>query len=77
MEYNALFEPATRAAKAELYREFIASGIRKPEFARRMEISKGNVDRLFDLNHQSRLDRIEAAFRALGKALTVDVRDAA
>jgi antitoxin HicB len=69
--------PATQSAKAELYREFTAAGIPKAEFARRMGISKGNVDRLFDLNHQSRLDQIEAAFRALGKSLAIEVRDAA
>jgi antitoxin HicB len=35
------------------------------------------VDRLLDLRHASRLDQMEAAFRALGKQLSVDVRDAA
>jgi antitoxin HicB len=45
--------------------------------ARRLGISKTNVDRLFDLKHHSRLDQIEAAVKALGKELTIDVRDAA
>ena len=45
--------------------------------ARRMGTSKVNVDRLFDLTHHSRLDQIEAAFRALGKELAIEVRDAA
>jgi antitoxin HicB len=31
------------------------------------------VDRLFDLRHASRLDQIEAAARALGKTVTVQV----
>jgi antitoxin HicB len=66
-----------QAAKAELYREFLTSGIRKAELARRLGIPKTNVDRLFDLRHQSRLDQIEAAFRALGKVLSIEVRDAA
>jgi antitoxin HicB len=69
--------PLLQDAKAELYREFCQSGIRKAEFARRMGISKGNVERLFDLNHHSRMDQIETAFRVLGKTLTLDVRDAA
>ena len=56
---------------------FDASGIRKAEMARRMGISKVNVDRLFDLTHYSRLDQIEAAFRALGKELAIEIRDAA
>jgi len=43
------------------------SGIR--ELARRLGIPRTPVDRLFDLNHHSRLDHIEAAFGALGKPL--------
>jgi antitoxin HicB len=69
--------PALRSAKVELYREFIDSGLRKAELAGRLGISKTNVDRLFDLDHRSRLEQIEAAFRALGKELTIDVRSAA
>jgi antitoxin HicB len=60
-----------------LYREFLASGIRKPELARRLGIPKAHVDRLFDLRHHSRLDQIEAAFKALGKEISIEVRDAA
>ena len=51
--------------------------ISKVEMARRMGISKVNIDRLFDLTHHSRLDQVEAAFRALGKELAIEVRDAA
>jgi antitoxin HicB len=35
------------------------------------------IDRLVDLRHASRLDQLEAAFRALGKQLCVEVREAA
>jgi len=69
--------PALQSAKAELYREFKASGIRKAELARRVGISKTNVDRLFDLSYHSRLEQIEAAFLALGKSLAIEIRDAA
>jgi antitoxin HicB len=69
--------PALQAAKAQLYREFLASGMRKSELARRLSIPKTQVDRLFDLRHRSRLDQIEAAFRALGKEISIDVHDAA
>ena len=68
---------ALHAAKTELYMAFDGSGMRKAELARRMGISKVNVDRLFDLKHHSRLDQIEAAFHALGKELAIEVRDAA
>ena len=65
------------AAKVELYRAFRESGMRKADLARRLKIAKGNIDRLFDLDHHSRLDLMEAAFRAIGKDLHVEVRDAA
>jgi antitoxin HicB len=69
--------PALIAAKADLYQLFLESGVRKAELARRVGISKTNVDRLFDLRHRSRLDHLEKAFRALGKELRVEIRDAA
>jgi antitoxin HicB len=45
--------------------------------ARRLGVPKTSVDRLFDLRHRSRLDHIEAAFKALGKDITIYVRNAA
>jgi antitoxin HicB len=69
--------PASMALKTELYIAFQASGLRKTELARRLEIPKTNVDRLFDIRRHTRLDQLEAAFRALGKELLVDIRDAA
>jgi len=76
-KYRIIRLPALQAAKTELYRTFSASGIRKSELARRLNIPKTVVDRLFDLSHKSRLDQIEAAFRALGKRLTVQIDEAA
>jgi antitoxin HicB len=69
--------PALAAAKVELYQAFRASGLRKSDLAKRMGIALPNVDRLFSLQHASRLDQMEAAFRALGKRLAVVVEDAA
>ena len=66
-----------QSAKAELYTAFRASGMKKAELARRIGISKTNIERLFDLDHSSRLDQIEAAFRAIGKKLEVTIRNAA
>lgn len=75
--YRLITLPPLEAAKAELYALFRSSGIRKSELARRLGIPKSNIDRLFDLRHASRLDQIEAAFRAFGKRLAVVVEDAA
>ena len=55
----------------------MASRIRKAELARRLRIPKTTVDRLFDFENHTRLDQIEAAFAALGKELSIIVRDAA
>lgn len=69
--------PALQAAKVDLYTSFLESGLKKAEFARRIGIPKTHIERLFSLRHHSRLDRIEAAFGALGKRLHVEARDAA
>jgi len=76
-KYRAIRLPAMQAAKVELYRQFRLSGLRKTDLARRLGIPKTIVDRLFNLQHQSRLDQIEAAFGVLGKRLAVQVEDAA
>ena len=70
-KYRVIELPVLASMKVELYRAFRASGMRKAELARRIGTSKGNIERLFNLTHQSRLDQIEAAFEAVGKKLTV------
>lgn len=65
------------AIKLSLYAAFRASGITKAELARRIDIPKTNVDRLFDLIHASRLELIEAALAALGKRISIALEDAA
>ena len=75
--YRLVALPALQSVKVELYRAFRASGYRKAEFARRIGIAKTNVERLFDLGHQSRLDQLEAAFGVLNKRMLIDIRDAA
>ena len=75
--YRLVSLPALQDAKATLYQAWRASGIRKSDLARRVAISKSNVDRLFDLDHHSRLDQLEAAFAALNKRLLIQVQNAA
>ena len=69
--------PPIESAKLHRYRAFQRSGLRKAELARRMGIRKTNIDRLFDLEHPSRFQRIEAAFRALGKRIVISGEEAA
>lgn len=76
-KYRMIELPANVALKTELYIAFKASGITKTALAQKLGIPRTNVDRLFDFKNHTRLEQIEAAFHALGKGLTIDVRDAA
>ena len=69
--------PALTEAKILLYRDMRARGIGKGELARRLGCHLPQVDRLLDLRHASRLDRLEQAFRVLGKHLTIEIHRAA
>ena len=76
-KYRPVSLPALESAKVDLYLAFRESGITRAELARRIGSPKPNVERLFDLGHVSRLDQLEAAFRAIGKKLDISVRNAA
>ncbi|MDP2788184.1 MAG: type II toxin-antitoxin system HicB family antitoxin [Pseudomonadota bacterium] len=64
---------ALECAKLGVYQAMTEQGIRKSELARRLGWHLPQVDRLFDLNHASRFDQIEAAARALGRHVEVRV----
>lgn len=66
--------PATAAAKAMLHNELLASGVKKAELARRMNIAAPNIERLFQARHVTRFDTLEAAFAALGRRLEITIR---
>jgi antitoxin HicB len=69
--------PLLASLKVLLYRQCRASDVTRAELARRLGWHREQVDRLFRLEHASRLDQIEAAFRAIGRTVDVAVRDAA
>ena len=69
--------PALTEAKLALYAAMRAGRINKTELARRLNCHLPQVDRLLDLRHASRLYQLEAAFRVLGKQLSVQILDAA
>jgi antitoxin HicB len=60
-----------------LYTAMLAAKVGKAEMARRLNCHLPQIDRLLDLRHASRLDQLEAAFRALGKQISVEIREAA
>jgi antitoxin HicB len=70
---NLVALPTQAAIKIRLYQALQSEGIRKTELARRMNIPRQEVDRILDLNHGTALPKMELAFEALGKELTVVV----
>jgi antitoxin HicB len=69
--------PALSAIKLELYWALRAANITRAELARRLAWNRESVDRLFRLDHASRLDQLEAAFAALGRRIDVSIACAA
>jgi antitoxin HicB len=69
--------PLMTALKVSLYRALRDSGITRAELMRRLSWNRESVDRLFRLDHASRLDQIEAAFRALGRTVSVKIEEPA
>jgi antitoxin HicB len=63
--------------KVMLYVAMREAGVNKAELARRMGMARQHADRLLNLNHASRLDALDAAFRVLGKEVMVELRDRA
>jgi len=52
--------------KLGIYQAMKESGLRKADLARRLNCHPMQVDRLLDLTHSSRIERLEEAFAALG-----------
>ena len=69
--------PALTAIKVELYWALRAAKISRAELARRLSWNRESVDRLFRLDHASRLDQMEAAFAALGRRIDISIARAA
>jgi antitoxin HicB len=64
-------------AKIGLYRAMRSAGVTKAGLARRLNVHAPQVDRLLDLSHSSKIENLDAAFRAVGKRLTIGFEDAA
>jgi antitoxin HicB len=69
--------PAMTVLKLQLYWALRDAGITRAELARRLGWNRESVDRLFRLDHRSRLEQIEAAFAPFGQRVDISVRDAA
>lgn len=64
---------ALMSAKVEIFNLMTAAGVTKSELGRRLDCHPPQVDRLLDLRHQSRVDQLDTAIRALGGQLMITV----
>jgi antitoxin HicB len=60
------------AAKVLLLNEMLRQKVRPIDLARRLGTTKQEVNRLTNLRHPTKIDRIDMALRALGKRLFVE-----
>jgi antitoxin HicB len=65
--------PLLTALKVQLYNALREAGISRAELARRLGWHREQVDRLFRLDHASRVDQIEAAFKELHRDIDIRV----
>jgi len=64
--------PPSVAAKVLLLNEMLRQKVRPVELARRIGTTKQEVNRLTNLRHPTKIDRIDDALRALGKRLFLE-----
>ncbi|MGD0618674.1 MAG: type II toxin-antitoxin system HicB family antitoxin [Bryobacteraceae bacterium] len=69
--------PLWLAPKLALYLAMRDQQVNNSELARRLGIHERVIRRMLDPQHASKAERIQAALAALGKQMTVEVRDAA
>ncbi|RUT83161.1 MULTISPECIES: type II toxin-antitoxin system HicB family antitoxin [unclassified Mesorhizobium] len=69
--------PSLTWLKLNLYWALQDAGITRAELARRLDWKRESVDRLFRLDHRSRLEQLEAAFAALHQRVEFKVSLAA
>jgi antitoxin HicB len=63
--------PASYAAKILLLNEMATQKVRPAELARRLKVTRQEVNRLIDSHHTTKIDGIAQALKALGKTLEI------
>ena len=69
--------PLWLAPKLALYLALRDQGVSNSELARKLGVHEKVVRRMLDPEHATKAEKIQAALAALGKQMTVEVRDAA
>jgi antitoxin HicB len=65
--------PMQTSLKVALYRLLKQENITRAELMRRLNWNRESVDRLFRLDHATRLEQFDAAFRVLGHQVEISV----
>ena len=65
--------PILSQVKVELYRAMRTEGVSTPGLAERLGLQPSAVQRMVDLNHPTPMPQLDAAFRALGKRLGIEI----
>ena len=63
--------PASLTAKVLLLNEMVRQRVRPAELARRLQTTPQEVNRLTNLHHTSKIDRVAEALKVLGKTLEI------
>ena len=63
--------------KLALHQGMIEKNLNKTDLARLLACHMPQIDRLLDLNHESRLERLERALAAIGRYVVIEVHDLA
>ena len=65
--------PASVAAKVLLLNEMIAQNVKQAELARRLGVRPTEVTRMVNLQHATKIERIDAALKTMGKSLELRI----
>ena len=73
----AVVVPMLQAAKLALYQAMRESGLNNVTLARRLGKQEGEVRRMLDLDHQTKIAALDQTLWLLGKTVVTEVRPAA
>ena len=66
--------PLTISAKVHLLNQMIADRVRPADLARMMGVKPQEINRLTDLSHNTKIETVTAALRAMGREVELVVR---
>jgi antitoxin HicB len=69
--------PVLQSAKLALYQAMRERGLNNVTLANKLGKKEGEVRRMLDLDHQTKIGSLESALRQLGKRIASEVREAA